>query len=76
MHGHDPLLIILILLLVGAAVTHQVRRQTDLANALTVGFAAVVTLIAILTFAFPGNTQHEEHPADPSPSTSSPRPPV
>ncbi|MFE9115710.1 hypothetical protein ACFYN9_39775 [Streptomyces collinus] len=72
MHGHDPLLILLILALLGIGVTHLALRRPALGVALIVGLSAIATAAVVLAL-----PQHPvPGPALPAqPSSQSPAPP-
>ncbi|MFJ4871424.1 hypothetical protein [Streptomyces sp. NPDC088757] len=50
MHGHDPLLLAVILILVGTAATLLVHHHPQLINPFTFGLTTVVATIAIIAF--------------------------
>ncbi|MFE5512090.1 hypothetical protein ACFQ9J_15960 [Streptomyces sp. NPDC056529] len=50
MHGHDPLLLAVTLILIGAAATLLVHHHPQLINPFTFGLTTIVATIAIIAF--------------------------
>jgi hypothetical protein len=71
MHGHDPLLIILLLALVGLGIGCIQHRWPAIGEAIDVATKVLITLIGLLIFASGGTTEQNTPTTPvPAPSTS------
>ncbi|MFE3145982.1 hypothetical protein ACFXJ6_04835 [Streptomyces sp. NPDC059218] len=73
MHGHDPLLIVLLLALVGLGIGCVQHRRPAIGEAIDIATKVLITLIGLLIFASNGTTKQNPPlvPA-PAPTTSAP----
>ncbi|MCX4851740.1 hypothetical protein [Streptomyces sp. NBC_00893] len=74
MHGHDPLLIILLLALVGLGIGCVQHRWPAIGEAIDIATKVLITLIGLLIFASNGTTE-QNPPTSPVPSPSMSAPP-
>lgn len=69
MHGHDPLLIILLLALVGLGIGCVQHRWPAIGEAIDIATKVLITLIGLLIFASNG-TPGQNPPTNPTPAPS------
>ncbi|MFF3129843.1 hypothetical protein ACFVRD_48620 [Streptomyces sp. NPDC057908] len=69
MHGHDPLLIILLLALVGLGIGCVQHRWPAIGEAIDIATKVLITLIGLLIFASSGTTK-QNPPTNPAPAPS------
>ncbi|MGY3677056.1 hypothetical protein [Streptomyces sp. TE33382] len=67
MYGHDPLLIILLLVLVGLGIGCVQHRRPAIGEAIDVATKVLITLIGLLIFAS-GGTTGQSTPTKPAPT--------
>ncbi|MFJ4576870.1 hypothetical protein ACIP4W_36805 [Streptomyces sp. NPDC088846] len=75
MHGHDPLLIILLLALVGLGIGCVQHRWPAIGEAIDIATKVLITLIGLLIFASSGTTG-QNPPTNPAPTPSVSAPPA
>jgi hypothetical protein len=71
MYGHDPLLIILLLVLAGLAIGCVQHRWPAIGEAIDVATKVLITLIGLLIFANSGTTE-QNTPTNPAPTPPMP----
>ncbi|MEU0632445.1 hypothetical protein [Streptomyces sp. NPDC005989] len=69
MHGHDPLLIVLLLALVGLGIGCVQHRWPAIGEAIDIATKVLITLIGLLIFASNGTTK-QNPPTSPVPAPS------
>ncbi|MCX5106731.1 hypothetical protein [Streptomyces sp. NBC_00439] len=69
MHGHDPLLIVLLLALVGLGIGCVQHRWPAIGEAIDIATKVLITLIGLLIFASNGTTG-QNPPTNPTPAPS------
>ncbi|MFJ3128017.1 hypothetical protein ACIPJO_34595 [Streptomyces sp. NPDC086993] len=69
MHGHDPLLIVLLLALVGLGIGCVQHRWPAIGEAIDIATKVLITLIGLLIFASSGTTG-QNPPTSPVPAPS------
>ncbi|MFJ5724613.1 hypothetical protein [Streptomyces sp. NPDC093149] len=69
MHGHDPLLIILLLALAGLGIGCVQHRWPAIGEAIDIATKVLITLIGLLIFASTGTTE-QNTPTTPAPAPS------
>ncbi|MCX5115531.1 hypothetical protein OOK13_45375 [Streptomyces sp. NBC_00378] len=69
MHGHDPLLIVLLLALVGLGIGCVQHRWPAIGEAIDIATKVLITLIGLLIFASSGTTG-QNSPTSPVPAPS------
>ncbi|MEU2135083.1 hypothetical protein [Streptomyces sp. NPDC018352] len=69
MHGHDPLLIVLLLALVGLGIGCVQHRWPAIGEAIDIATKVLITLIGLLIFASNGTTE-QNPPTSPAPAPS------
>ncbi|MFB8038773.1 hypothetical protein ACFC5Z_38890, partial [Streptomyces sp. NPDC056004] len=75
MHGHDPLLIVLLLALVGLGIGCVQHRWPAIGEAIDIATKVLITLIGLLIFASNGTTK-QNPPTNPTPTPSMSAPPA